>query len=118
MLPHAGVGGCTPKPRNEMAASPRRTARTAAGHHDDGRRDVGQHVAEKQARPADAERRRGMHVVALFHRQHLAPHDARVDDPARRRQAQDDVAQAQPTMALMGDASRMTERRAARRPAA
>src|SRR5205809_4347717 len=37
-----------------------------ARQHDDGRRDVGEHVAEEQPAPAHAERRRRQDVVALL----------------------------------------------------
>src|SRR5882724_10162984 len=43
-----------------------------ARDHDDGRRDVGQHVPEHEPHPSHAERRRRLDVVALLHREDLA----------------------------------------------
>ena len=67
-----------------------------AGHHDDGRRHVGQHVAEEQARATRAQRGGRLDEVALLDRQHLPAHDPRVHHPSRRGEAEDDVAQPQP----------------------
>src|SRR5215469_8757502 len=64
-----------------------------ARDHDDRRRDVGQYVTEHEPGAPHAERRRSLHEVALFHREHLAAHDASIHDPSGRRKAEDDVAQ-------------------------
>src|SRR2546425_2864105 len=49
-----------------------------ARQHDDGRRDVGEHVTEEQPGPAHAERRRRQDVVALLDRENFAAHDASI----------------------------------------
>ena len=52
-------------------------------------------MAEEQPRAARPEGRRRLHVVALLDGEHLTADDARVDDPPRRGQAQDDVPEAE-----------------------
>src|SRR5206468_11802034 len=66
-----------------------------AGHDDDRRRDVGEHVTEEQTRAAHAQRGRRLDEVALLHRQHLPANHASIHDPSSRRKAEDDVAEAE-----------------------
>src|SRR4029450_1118200 len=104
MPPQVGVGGCTPRPRNERADSitiTRAMSRVATTSHgvkvfgSTGVASTRQWGWAGQPAPvAAAERHRGVHVLALADREHLAPHHPRIDHPGRYPDDDDDVAQA------------------------
>jgi hypothetical protein len=60
-------------------------------------------VTEENAGTARAERGRGLDIVALLHREHLAAHHPSIDDPAGGRQAHDDVPEPQPHDGVDGE---------------
>ena len=84
--PQLAVGGRMPTPRNDSAASSRMFSGDQQRRVDDDRRDeVGQDLAEHDARVRRAERAGGLDELALAQRQHEPAHDARDVGPVGER---------------------------------
>src|SRR3990172_3129194 len=66
------------------------------GHDEPGGEGVGENVPDKHPPIPASERDRGLDELPLAQRQHFAPHDPRVDDPARHPDDDDDIPEAGP----------------------
>ncbi len=91
-FPSAGVGGWTPKPRNESAASMRIAAAIEQRHRDDDRPDaVRQHVAEHDSQIARPGCLRRLDELLLAEREERAADDACEVHPEEERKNEPDA---------------------------